>query len=88
MNQSERANRVLVADPLAEDGLVLLRQATGSVDVRTKLPESELVEAIKEYDALVVRSETKVTERVLEAGRRLKVVGRAGGALLLERVEG
>ena len=78
MNQSERANRVLVADPLAEDGLVLLRQATGSVDVRTKLPESELVEAIKEYDALVVRSETKVTERVLEAGRRLKVVGRAG----------
>ncbi len=69
--------RVLVADPLAEDGLVRLRQAS-QVEVRTGLTEAELVAAIGDFDALVVRSQTKVTERVLEAGRRLRVVGRAG----------
>ncbi len=68
---------VLVADPLAEDGLTRLGTAA-HVEVRTKLPEAELVAAIGEFDALVVRSETKVTEPVLAAGRRLRVVGRAG----------
>ena len=69
--------RILVADPLAEDGLARLREL-GEVEVRTKQPEADLVAAIPDFDALVVRSETKVTARVLEAGRRLKVVGRAG----------
>jgi D-3-phosphoglycerate dehydrogenase len=69
--------RVLVADPLAEDGLVRLRQAA-EVEVRTGLGEGELVAAIGDVDALVVRSQTRVTAPVLEAGRRLKVVGRAG----------
>jgi D-3-phosphoglycerate dehydrogenase / 2-oxoglutarate reductase len=70
-------NRILVADPLAEDGVARLRSGA-SVDVRTKLPEAELAAVVGDYDGLVVRSETKVTARVLEAGRRLKVVGRAG----------
>jgi D-3-phosphoglycerate dehydrogenase len=70
-------HRILVADPLAEDGLERLRSGA-AVDVRTKLPEADLAALVGEYDGLVVRSETKVTERVLEAGRRLKVVGRAG----------
>jgi D-3-phosphoglycerate dehydrogenase len=74
------ANRILVADPLAEDGLQRLR-ADATVEVRTKLPEEELVAMIGGYDALVVRSETRVTERVIQAGRRLKVVGRAGGGV-------
>jgi D-3-phosphoglycerate dehydrogenase len=69
--------RVLVADPLAEDGIARLR-AAADVEVRTRLPESELVAAVGEFDALVVRSETKVTAAVLAAGRRLRVVGRAG----------
>jgi D-3-phosphoglycerate dehydrogenase / 2-oxoglutarate reductase len=69
--------RILVADPLAEDGLARLREAA-VVDVRTKLPPAELIEAVRGADALVVRSETKVTEPVLEAGAALKVVGRAG----------
>jgi D-3-phosphoglycerate dehydrogenase len=75
----ERAGRarVLVADPLAEDGLERLRAAV-DVEVRTKLPEADLVAAVGDFDALVVRSETKVTAAVLEAGRRLRVVGRAG----------
>jgi D-3-phosphoglycerate dehydrogenase len=69
--------RILVADPLAEDGLARLRQA-GEVTVVSKLPEAELIERIPDFDALVVRSETRVTAPILEAGRRLRVVGRAG----------
>jgi D-3-phosphoglycerate dehydrogenase len=69
--------RILVADPLAEDGLERLRQA-GEVTVVSKLPEAELIQLIPEFDALVVRSETRVTAPILEAGRRLRVVGRAG----------
>jgi D-3-phosphoglycerate dehydrogenase / 2-oxoglutarate reductase len=69
--------RILVADPLAEDGLERLRRA-GEVTVASKLQEAELVRRIPEFDALVVRSETRVTAPVLEAGRRLRVVGRAG----------
>ena len=69
--------RILVTDPLAEDGLARLRRA-GEVEVRTRLAEAELVAAIPGFDALVVRSETKVTEPVIQAGRDLKVVGRAG----------
>jgi D-3-phosphoglycerate dehydrogenase len=69
--------RILVADPLAEDGLERLRRA-GEVTVVSKLAESELIQRIPDFDALVVRSETKVTAPILEAGRRLRVVGRAG----------
>ncbi len=69
--------RILVADPLAEDGLARLRQVA-EVEVRTKQPEADLVAAIPDFDALVVRSETKVTAAVIDAGRRLRVVGRAG----------
>jgi D-3-phosphoglycerate dehydrogenase len=69
--------RILVADPLAEDGLERLRRA-GEVEVHTKLAEPELIAVIPPFDALVVRSETQVTEPVIAAGRALKVVGRAG----------
>ena len=69
--------RILVADPLAEDGLERLRRE-GEVIVVSKLGEAELVARIHDYDALVVRSETKVTAPILVAGKKLRVVGRAG----------
>ncbi len=69
--------RILVSDPLAEEGLRLLRQY-GQVDVRTGLSPQELARVIPEYDALIVRSGTKVTREVLAAAQRLKVVARAG----------
>ncbi|TMD93156.1 MAG: phosphoglycerate dehydrogenase, partial [Chloroflexi bacterium] len=71
------AARILVADPIAEDGVERLR-AAGEVDVVTGQTPEELVERIGAYDALVVRSETKVTAEVFAAGARLRVVGRAG----------
>jgi D-3-phosphoglycerate dehydrogenase / 2-oxoglutarate reductase len=70
--------RVLVADPLSETGLEVLRRRGLEADVRPGLGEDDLVAAVPAYDALVVRSATQVTRRVLEAGTRLRVVGRAG----------
>ncbi len=69
--------KILVADPLAEDGLDRLRRA-GEVTVVSKLAEPELVDRIPAFDALVVRSETRVTAPIIEAGARLRVIGRAG----------
>ncbi len=69
--------RILVSDGLSPAGLKLLEQ-TGEVTANPKITPAELLAALPEYDALVVRSRTKVTAQVLEAGPRLKVVGRAG----------
>lgn len=69
--------RVLVSDPVAEDGIGYLREHA-EVDLRTGMSPEELLRAIPEYDALVVRSETKVTADVIESGTRLRVIGRAG----------
>jgi D-3-phosphoglycerate dehydrogenase len=71
--------RVLVSDKLAETGLDLLRGAEGiSVDVKIGLTTDQLISTIKGYDALVVRSATKVTAAVIDAADRLRVIGRAG----------
>ena len=70
--------RVLVTEVLAERGLARMRDAGHDVDVRLGLPPAELLEAVAGAHALVVRSETKVTYEVLEAGQDLVIVGRAG----------
>jgi D-3-phosphoglycerate dehydrogenase len=72
-----RRHRVLVADPLADQGVRRLRDVA-DVEVRTRLTEADLADAVGDFDALVVRGETRVTGAVLEAGSRLRVVGRAG----------
>jgi len=69
--------RVLVSDPLAEEGLEILKKVC-DVDVKTDLKEDELCRIIGDYDALLVRSSTEVTAKVIEAGNRLKFIGRAG----------
>ncbi len=70
-------HRVLVADPLEEAGIALLREIA-EVEVRTKLSEDELCHLVEGFDALVVRSGTKVTRKVIEHGTNLKIIGRAG----------
>lgn len=72
------AGRVLVSDPLAPIGLDILHRQGLTVDVRTGLKPAELLAIIADYDALLVRSETKVNAAVLGAGKQLKVVARAG----------
>ncbi len=69
--------RVLVTEKLSDAGLDLLRKDF-QVDVRPELVEGGLAEAIAPYDALIVRSQTRVTAEVLAAAEQLKVVARAG----------
>lgn len=74
--------RILVTDPLAQEGIDLL-QSDGrvKVDVKTNLEGPQLLGLIGQYDGLVVRSGTQVTRQLLKAGKRLKVIGRAGAGL-------
>jgi len=69
--------RILIAEPLAETGVELLR-AHYEVDARAAMTREELLGEVAGADALVVRSATRVDAEVLEAGRNLKVVARAG----------
>ena len=69
--------KVLVSDNVAEDALEPLKE-TCEVEKKTGLSEDQLVEIIGEYDALIVRSATKVTGRILQAADNLKIIGRAG----------
>ncbi|MEO3945234.1 phosphoglycerate dehydrogenase [Gorillibacterium sp. CAU 1737] len=71
--------KVLVSDPISDMGIQQLHDAEDvQVDKITGLKEDELVEIIGNYDALLVRSQTKVTAKILEAAHRLKAIGRAG----------
>ena len=72
--------RVLVTDPIAQDGIDALAPCA-QVDVRLGIAPDELLRVIGEYDALIVRSETKVTAAVIDAGRKLEVIGRAGAGV-------
>ncbi|HUZ19741.1 MAG TPA: phosphoglycerate dehydrogenase [Acidimicrobiales bacterium] len=73
--------RILVTEKLAPSGLEAMGAAGHEVDVRLDLSPAELLEAVRAADALVIRSATQVTPEVLEAGRQLTVVGRAGVGL-------
>ena len=72
------ASRVLVSDELSADGVAIMKRAGLEVDVKVGLKPDELENIIGDYDALAVRSATKVNAKLLEKGVRLKVVGRAG----------
>ena len=75
-------HRVLVTDTLAESGLAILRAATDvDLDYRAGLKGSDLLRAVAESDALITRSGTAVTPELVNAGERLRIVGRAGVGL-------
>ncbi|HET7678231.1 MAG TPA: phosphoglycerate dehydrogenase [Candidatus Limnocylindrales bacterium] len=69
--------RILVAEPLAEEGVAALAERH-TVDVRPDLDRAAFLAALPEYDALVVRSQVQVDAEAIAAGNRLVVVGRAG----------
>lgn len=69
--------KVLITDGLEKNGQEILRKTT-SVDDRSGITADELLKIVGDYDALIVRGRTKVTDAVLTAGKKLKVVGRAG----------
>ena len=73
--------KVLVSDNISEKGVKILEKAGLEVDVKTGRSPEELKEDIGNYDALVIRSATKVTADIISAAKKLRVVGRAGSGL-------
>ncbi|MEK6693425.1 MAG: phosphoglycerate dehydrogenase [Nitrospirota bacterium] len=72
--------KVLVSDSISQNGLDILKKAGLEVDMK-KLSPDELIREIKGYEGLIIRSATKVTSEVINAGDKLKVIGRAGSGL-------
>jgi D-3-phosphoglycerate dehydrogenase len=74
--------KILVSDPLHDDGVkILTDEKNFQVDVKPKLPPDELKKTIKGYDAIIVRSATKVTKDIIQAADKLRLIGRAGVGL-------
>lgn len=73
--------RVLICEKIADAGVEYLRERVGEVELGLGLSKDELAERIGGYDAIVVRSATKVTADLIERATRLKVVGRAGAGV-------
>ena len=69
--------KVLVTDLISNEGIDILRSCA-QVDVKTGLGPEEIISIIGDYEALIVRSQTNVTADIIEAGKKLQVIGRAG----------
>lgn len=71
--------KILVSDKIAGEGLEILKDGGNfNVDYKPEITLEELTQTIGEYDALVIRSRSKVPASVLEKAKKLKVIGRAG----------
>jgi D-3-phosphoglycerate dehydrogenase / 2-oxoglutarate reductase len=71
--------KILISDNLSPEGIAIFEKTPGiEVDARTKMTPDELKAVIKNYDALVVRSATKVTQEIVDLADKLAVIGRAG----------
>ncbi len=77
----KRKMKVLVCDPIHEVGIERLEQAGFEVDIKPSISGEGLRNAVSNYDVLIVRSRTKVTKEIVEAGKRLRVIGRSGAGL-------
>jgi D-3-phosphoglycerate dehydrogenase / 2-oxoglutarate reductase len=69
--------KVLVADHLSQEGIDIMK-SVAEVDMKTGLKADEIIAIIGNYEGLVVRSQTQVTAPIIEAGKKLQVIGRAG----------
>jgi D-3-phosphoglycerate dehydrogenase len=73
--------KIIVTEKISEKGMQVLQESGAQVDLKLKMPREELLEVIGGYDAIIVRSATKVNEELFENGKQLKVVGRAGNGV-------
>jgi len=69
--------KALITEPISDEGIDILRSCA-QVDIKLGLKPEELIATIGDYEALVVRSQTQVSAKVIAAGKRLQVIGRAG----------
>jgi len=77
---------ILIAEPIASSGIEILREAGWNVDVRSALTPAEIERIIGDYDAVIVRSQTRLTARAIRAAKRLKVIGRAVSRVWLRTI--
>ena len=73
--------KVLVCDPITQDGLTMLKKAGFTVEENPNLTPDQLEKRIGEFDAVIVRGRTKITSKVLDAGVKLRAVARSGVGL-------
>ena len=73
--------KVLISDSMSNVAQKIFEKNKILVDVKTGLPEEEIIKIISEYDGMVVRSATKVTKNIILAAKKLKVIGRAGAGV-------
>ena len=69
--------KVLITDPIDQTGIDILSQVA-QVDQKIGISDSELASIIKDYDALMIRSGTQVTEEIINSSSKLRIIGRAG----------
>ena len=81
--RQEHGTRILITDPIAQEGIDLLRYELpdADIDVRLDLSEDRLMALIGDYTVLIVRSQTRVSEELLEKAKHLEIIGRAGSGL-------
>ena len=70
--------KVLISDKISDEGVNILKKAGLEVDIKPGLSEDELIAIIGNYDAQIVRSQTKDTAKIIEAAKKMKIIGRAG----------
>jgi len=73
--------KILISDPVDESCLLVLRKEGFEVDLKPEIPRDVLKAVISEYDALIVRSGTKVTADIIENAQKLRIIGRAGAGV-------
>ncbi len=73
--------KVLISDSMSNIAQKIFEKNNITADIKTGLSEDEIVKIIPEYDGMVVRSATKVTKKIIEAAKNLKVIGRAGAGV-------
>jgi D-3-phosphoglycerate dehydrogenase len=73
--------KVLICDPIADEGIRMMEEKGYQITKCWNQPKTQLINAVTDYDALIVRSATKVTASLLDNAKKLKVIGRAGEGL-------
>ena len=73
--------KVLISDSMSEEAQNIFKKNNIDFDVKTNLPEEDILKIIEDYDGLIVRSATKVTKKIIESAKNLKVIGRAGAGV-------
>jgi D-3-phosphoglycerate dehydrogenase len=73
--------KVIVTDKVAEDGINYLKEQGYEVDIKFGISHEELLEIIEDYNAIIVRSATRVNKEILERAKNLMVAGRAGNGI-------